>query len=51
LDFQETFVFVAKWSTICCLVSLAIQHGWEILHMDLKAAFFNSQIKKDVYVK
>lgn len=27
MDFQETFSLVAKWSIICSLVSLAIEHG------------------------
>jgi hypothetical protein len=51
LDFQETFVHVAKWSTIRCFVSLAIQHGWKILHMDVKSALFIGHIKEYVYVK
>jgi len=51
LDFQKTFIHVAKWSTIHCFVPLAIQHGWEILYMDVKSTLFNGLIKKDVYVK
>jgi hypothetical protein len=51
LDFQKTFVHVVKWSTICCLVSIVAQHGWEILHMDVKSTFFNDQIKEDVFVR
>jgi hypothetical protein len=41
IGFQETFALVSKWSTICCLVSMVVQHGWEILHMDVKYAFLN----------
>jgi len=51
LDFQKTFDPIAKWSTISCLVSLATQHGWEVLHMDVKSTFLNGQNKEDVYVK
>jgi hypothetical protein len=51
MDFQETFALVAKWSIIRSLVSLAIEHSWEILHMDVKFVFFNRQIREDVYVK
>jgi hypothetical protein len=46
MDFQETFALVAKWSIIHSLVSLAIEHGWEILHMDVKFVFLNGQIRK-----
>jgi hypothetical protein len=51
LDFQKTFDPIVKWSTISCLVSLATQHGWEVLHMDVKSTFLNGQNKEDVYVK
>ncbi len=51
MDFQETFALVAKWSIIRSLVSLAIEHGWEILHMDVKFVILNGQIREDVYVK
>jgi hypothetical protein len=47
LDFQETFVPIAKWSTICYFVSLAMGD----LHMDVKSTFFNGYIKEDVYAK
>ncbi len=50
MDFQETFALVAKWSIIRSLVSLAIEHSWEILHMDVNFFFFNRQIREDVYV-
>jgi hypothetical protein len=51
MDFQEIFARIAKWSTICSLVSLAIEHSWEILHMDVKFVFFNKKIKEHVCVK
>jgi len=51
MDFQETFALVAKWNIIHSLVSLAIEHGWEILHMDVKFVFLNGKIREDVYVK
>jgi hypothetical protein len=51
MDFQETFALLAKWSIIHSLVSLAIEHGWEILHMDVNFFFLNKQIREDVYVK
>jgi hypothetical protein len=32
------------------MVALAAHEGWEILHMDVKSAFLNGTIKKEVYI-
>jgi hypothetical protein len=32
------------------LFALAAQEGWRVHHMDVKSAFFNSDLKEEVYV-
>jgi hypothetical protein len=33
------------------LLALTAQEGWTVHHMDVKSAFLNGDLKKEVYVK
>jgi hypothetical protein len=33
------------------LLALAAQEGWKVHHMDVKSAFFNGDLKVEVYVR
>jgi len=37
--------------TIRLLISLAAQHRWAILQMDVKSAFLNGVLEEEVYVE
>ena len=37
--------------TIKLLISLAAQHRWTILQMDVKSAFLNGVLEEEVYVE
>ena len=51
IDYEETFVPVAKYSSIRTIMSLAIEMGWRVHQMDVKTAFLNRVIKEEVYIE
>jgi hypothetical protein len=51
LDFDETFAHVARLESIRMLLIYATHHGFKLYQMDVKTAFLNSPIKKEVYVE
>jgi hypothetical protein len=51
LNFDESFVPVARLESICILLTYATHHGFKIDQMDVKCAFLNGPIKEEVYVE
>jgi hypothetical protein len=51
LDFNETFAPIARLESIRILLAYATHHGFKLYQMDIKSAFLNGPIKKEVYVK
>jgi hypothetical protein len=51
LDFGETYAPVARFESIRILLSYATYHGFKLNQMDVKSAFLNGPIKKEVYVE
>jgi hypothetical protein len=51
LDFEETFVPVARLKSIRILLAYAAHHSFKLFQMDMKIAFFNGPIKEEVYVE
>jgi hypothetical protein len=37
--FDETFVHVIKWVTICIMITLVAQKRWRVKHLDVKLFF------------
>ena len=50
IEFNETFTPVARLDTIRTLIALAAQKGWKMWQLDIKLAFLNSVLEKEVYV-
>ena len=50
VDFDETFALVAHMESIRVLLALACHLKFKFYHMDVKTAFLNGFLKKDVYV-
>ena len=44
VDYDETFVLVACYTSIKALISIAAEMGWKIYQMDVKTAFLNGII-------
>src|SRR6187455_1728529 len=51
LDFGETYAPVARLESIRILLAYATYHGFKLHQMDVKSAFLNGPIKKEVYVE
>jgi hypothetical protein len=51
LDFDETYAPVARLESIHILLAYATYHGFKLYQMDVKSAFLNGPIKKEVYVE
>ena len=41
---------MARMESVCVLLELAAQEGWQVHHMDVKSAFLNGDLKEKVYV-
>eukprot|EP00253_Pinus_taeda_P017144 PITA_17144 len=48
--YEETFAPTTKWATIRTLFSLAAQNGWKVHQMDVKTAFWNGDLKENVFM-
>ncbi|KAL4280040.1 hypothetical protein GQ457_03G019540 [Hibiscus cannabinus] len=50
VDYDETFSHVAMFKSIRILLAVAAFHDYEIWQMDVKTAFLNGKLEKDVYM-
>ena len=41
---------MARQDTVRLILTLAVQHGWEVHHWDVKSAFLNGDLQEEVYV-
>jgi hypothetical protein len=51
IDFDEVFASVARMESVCLLLVLAAQEGWQVHHVDMKFVFLNGDLKGEVYVR
>ena len=50
IDYDDAFAPLARMESVCVLLALAAQEGWQVHHMDVKSAFLNGNLKEEVYV-
>ncbi|GKB35224.1 putative retrotransposon protein [Tanacetum coccineum] len=50
VDYEETFSHVADIKAIRILIAIAAYYNYEIWEMDVKTAFLNGRLNKDVYM-
>ena len=50
VDYDETFVPVARMESIKILLAMACHLKFKLCQMDVKTAFLNGILKEDVYV-
>ena len=51
IDYEETFAPFVDLSTIRLLFALAVEHNYHIHHADVKTAFLNANIDKEIYTR
>jgi hypothetical protein len=51
VDFDEVFTPVARIESVRLLLALVAQEGWPVHHMNVKSAFLNGELVKEVYVR
>ena len=51
IDYQKTFSSVAIFKSICTLLTVVTSYDYEIWQMDVKTAFLNGYLEKDIYVE
>ena len=51
IDYEENFSLVAMLKSIGILLSIATCLDYEIWQMDVKTAFLNENLEKDIYIE
>jgi hypothetical protein len=51
LDFEETFISVARLESIHILLTYGTHHDFKLYQMEVKSAFLNGPIKEEVCVE
>jgi hypothetical protein len=51
LDFGETFATITRLETIRILLAFVASKGFKLYQIDMKSAFLNGVIHKEVYVR
>jgi hypothetical protein len=51
IDYDEVFTPVARLDSLCLLIALAAQEGWEVHHMNVKSTFLNGDLQEEVYIE
>jgi hypothetical protein len=46
IDYEETFALVARYTSICTIISLVASMGWRLHQMDVNIAFLNGEIEE-----
>jgi len=51
VDYNETFAPVTKFTSIHCILALVALEDMEIHQMDVKTAFLNGELEKEIYME
>ena len=51
IDYNETFSPVAHFESLRLLLALAMLEDWEIHQLDVKSAFLNGVLNKEIYME
>jgi hypothetical protein len=50
LDYTDTFAPVAKYDTVCALLSMVAKFDLELDQMDVKTTFLNGELDEEIYM-
>ena len=51
IDYENTFLPVARFETLQLLLSLAALHNWELEALDVKTAFLFGELDEEIYME
>eukprot|EP00253_Pinus_taeda_P014985 PITA_14985 len=51
IGYDDIFAPVARYTTICSVISLVVSQGWNLHQMDVKTVFLHGSIKEEFYVE
>uniref|UniRef100_A0A2N9FLT4 Integrase catalytic domain-containing protein n=1 Tax=Fagus sylvatica TaxID=28930 RepID=A0A2N9FLT4_FAGSY len=51
IDYEETFAPVARFSSVRTLIAVSASRHWPLFQMDVKNAFLNGELIKEVYMQ
>jgi hypothetical protein len=51
MDYNETFTPIAKFTSVQCILALTTLEDMEIHQMDVKIAFPNAELEKEIYME
>ena len=51
IDYEETFIPIARYTSVRSLLSLAAMMKWKVHQMDVKTDFLNGVLEEEVYVE
>ncbi|WJZ96954.1 hypothetical protein VitviT2T_015594 [Vitis vinifera] len=51
IDYEETFAPIARISSVRALLAVAAARKWDLFQMDVKNAFLNGDLSKEVYMQ
>ena len=51
IDYEETFVPVARYTSIKTVLALAAMMNWKVHQMDVKTTFLNGVVEEEMYIE
>ena len=51
VDYEKTFASIAHVTSVRCLIAMAVVHRLPLYQMDVKNAFYNGDLQKEVYMQ
>ena len=51
IDYEETFAFVARYTSIRSILALDVVMKWKVHQMDVKTTFLNVVVEEEVYME
>ena len=51
IDYEEKFAHVASFTSVKCLIVVAVVRRWPLYQMDVKNAFLNGDLYEEVYIQ
>jgi hypothetical protein len=51
IDYEETFVVVARYTSIRAILAIVAEIKWKVHQMDMKTTFLNVVIEEEVYIE